>query len=249
VPDASAWEGGAVGLASPDTGRTGGGRVARTATRPLFNRAHGEVGKIASSCWNVMSDLPQDAAVRAVESLLYSVSSILYFPVLLGIAALALYMLGCLGVFLGEWRERRRGVRALVIAAQAALQTALAGGAGAPDAPLDAPLDARLERIVQRADGSGLRRLDAVRFVVRVGPALGLMGTLIPMGIALAGLAQGNLPRMAENMTAAFTATIVGLACSVIAYVLALVREHWLRADMLDIAYAAEQTLHAAARG
>ena len=68
-----------------------------------------------------------------------------------------------------------------------------------------------------------------------VGPALGLMGTLIPMGIALAGLAQGNLPRMAENMTAAFTATIVGLAASVVAYVLALVREHWLRADMLDI--------------
>jgi len=90
-----------------------------------------------------------------------------------------------------------------------------------------------------------VRRLDGVRFVVRVGPALGLMGTLIPMGISLAGLAQGNLPKMAESMTTAFTATVVGLACSVAAYVLSLVREHWLRSDLTEIAYAAESHLAA----
>jgi hypothetical protein len=97
--------------------------------------------------------------------------------------------------------------------------------------------------VVQRADASGVRRLDGVRFVVRVGPALGLMGTLIPMGISLAGLAQGNLPKMAESMTTAFTATVVGLACSVSAYVLTLVREHWLRSDLTEIAFAAEALL------
>ena len=82
-----------------------------------------------------------------------------------------------------------------------------------------------------------------------VGPALGLMGTLIPMGISLAGLAQGNLPKMAESMTTAFTATVVGLACSVSAYVLSLVREHWLRSDLTDIAYAAESLLAEQHRG
>jgi biopolymer transport protein ExbB/TolQ len=71
------------------------------------------------------------------------------------------------------------------------------------------------------------------------------MGTLIPMGISLAGLAQGNLPKMAESMTTAFTATVVGLACSVSAYVLSLVREHWLRSDLTEIAYAAESHLAA----
>jgi biopolymer transport protein ExbB/TolQ len=185
-----------------------------------------------------MSYLPADGAMRAVESFLYSVSTVLYLPVLLAIAALTVYMLACLGAFLREWNERRRGVRMLVDAAADALATNLREGEG--------PLDARLEYVVQRADGAGLRRLDAVRFVVRVGPALGLMGTLIPMGIALAGLAGGNLPRMAESMTTAFTATVVGLACSVVAYVVALVREHWLRTDMLEIAFAAERTLHAA---
>ncbi|GGB85112.1 MotA/TolQ/ExbB proton channel family protein [Pseudoduganella buxea] len=190
-----------------------------------------------------MFDLPADGAVRTVESLLYSVSTLLYLPVLLGIAALALYMLVCLGVFAGEWRERRCGVRMLVDAARAQMLACAADGDG--DDAAAAPLDARLERIVQRADGLGLRRLDRVRFVVRVGPALGLMGTLIPMGIALAGLAQGNVPKMAESMTTAFTATVVGLAGSVLAYVLALAREHWLRADMTDVAFCAEEILHA----
>ena len=186
-----------------------------------------------------MTDPIAGGAIRVVESLLYSVSTILYLPVLLGIVVLATYMLACLGVFLGEWRERRKGRRMLVDAARAALQKAVDDKAGM--------LDAALERIVQSAEGAGLRRLDAVRFVVRVGPALGLMGTLIPMGISLAGLAQGNLPKMAESMTTAFTATVVGLACSVLSYGLALVREHWLRADMLEVAFAAEQALHDAA--
>ena len=174
-------------------------------------------------------------AVRAVETVLYSVSTVLYLPVLVAIAALLLYMLACLGAFLGEWRERRRGARLLVDGARAAIDTCLREAA--------APLEAHLEHIVQSAEGAGLRRLDAVRFVVRIGPALGLMGTLIPMGIALAGLAHGDLPHMAQNMMTAFTATVVGLACSVLAYLLALVREHWLRADMLDVAFAAEQAL------
>ncbi|OEZ63276.1 MotA/TolQ/ExbB proton channel family protein [Duganella sp. HH105] len=186
-----------------------------------------------------MFNLPTDAAVHSIETLLYSISTILYLPVLLGIAALVLHMLVCFGTFGAEWLERRRGVRVLVATARQEMAAVLTAQEGEPG------LDARLERLVQRADANGVRRLDAVRFVVRVGPALGLMGTLIPMGISLAGLAQGNLPKMAESMTTAFTATVVGLACSVSAYVLSLVREHWLRTDLTEIAYVAESHLAA----
>ncbi|MES2162286.1 MAG: MotA/TolQ/ExbB proton channel family protein [Pseudomonadota bacterium] len=186
-----------------------------------------------------MFNLPADAAVHSIETLLYSISTILYLPVLLGIAALVLHMLVCFGTFGAEWLERRRGVRVLVATAKQEMAAVLTAQEGEPG------LDARLERLVQRADVNGVRRLDGVRFVVRVGPALGLMGTLIPMGISLAGLAQGNLPKMAESMTTAFTATVVGLACSVSAYVLSLVREHWLRSDLTEIAYVAESHLAA----
>ena len=184
-----------------------------------------------------MLELSVAGTIRAIETLLYSISTMLYLPVLVALACLSLYLLVCMGGFVGEWNERRRGIRALVVAAQAQMDAAVtADGDGAS-------LDARLELVVQRADAAGVRRLDAVRFVVRVGPALGLMGTLIPMGISLAGLAQGNLPKMAESMTTAFTATVVGLACSVAAYLLTLAREHWLRSDVTQIAFAAETLL------
>jgi biopolymer transport protein ExbB/TolQ len=184
-----------------------------------------------------MPHLSIDWMLNAIETLLYSVSTMLYLPVLLALAGLALYLLVCLGGFAGEWVERRRGIRSLVVAAEAQMAAVVAASDAQP------ALDARLECIVQKADADGLRRLDTVRFAVRVGPALGLMGTLIPMGISLAGLAQGNLPKMAESMTTAFTATVVGLACSVTAYLLTLAREHWLRTDMTEIAYAAETLL------
>ena len=176
-------------------------------------------------------------AVHAIEMLLYSISTILYLPVLLALVLMALYLLVCLGGFAGEWLERRRGVRSLVRTAEAQLAVA------STSTNSIAELEARMEAIVQQADADGLRRLDTVRFAVKVGPALGLMGTLIPMGISLAGLAQGNLPKMAESMTTAFTATVVGLACSVVAYLLTLAREHWLRIDMTAIALAADSLL------
>jgi hypothetical protein len=184
-----------------------------------------------------MFGISTDGATQFVETVLYSISSLLYLPVLLAIVCLVLYLLVCLGAFGGEWRARRRGVQNLVLEAQAHMAAELASSAVSP------ALDARLERVVQNAESTGLRRLDKVRFVVRVGPALGLMGTLIPMGISLAGLAQGNLPKMAESMTSAFTAAVVGLACSVLAYVMTLAREHWLRTDLTDIAFAAESAL------
>lgn len=184
-----------------------------------------------------MPELTGALAVQTLETLLYSISSLLYLPVLAAVAVLVLYLLMALGGVAREWRERRKGMRALPAAAEADMLSAVAQSDAQPS------FDARLERIVQQAEARGLRSLDKVRFAIRIGPALGLMGTLIPMGISLAGLAQGNLPKMAESMVTAFTATVVGLACSVLAYLLTLVREHWLRADMTDIAYTAETLL------
>lgn len=61
-----------------------------------------------------MPHLSIDWALHAIETLLYSVSTILYLPVLLALAGLALYLLICLGGFAAEWNERRRGIRTLI---------------------------------------------------------------------------------------------------------------------------------------
>lgn len=54
------------------------------------------------------------------------------------------------------------------------------------------------------------RELERAGFMVKVGPMLGLMGTLIPMGPALAGLASGDIGSMAYNMQIAFATTVAG---------------------------------------
>jgi biopolymer transport protein ExbB/TolQ len=89
--------------------------------------------------------------------------------------------------------------------------------------------------------------VNRLRLAVRVGPSLGLMGTLIPMADALQGLAEGNLPALASNMVTAFAATVIGLTISLIAYLLSAVREEWVRADTSAIAFEAERLLQRAA--
>ncbi len=54
------------------------------------------------------------------------------------------------------------------------------------------------------------------RSLIKFGPMLGLMGTLIPMGPALVGLASGDFGTMAYNMQVAFATTVVGMVIAAI---------------------------------
>jgi biopolymer transport protein ExbB/TolQ len=98
---------------------------------------------------------------------------------------------------------------------------------------------------VQRANAEsalndgGLENLP--RALVKVGPSLGLLGTLIPMGTALASLASGNLEAMAGQMVVAFTTTIIGLAIGTLAYVVTVVRQGWLNEAVREQRYLAER--------
>ena len=104
-------------------------------------------------------------------------------------------------------------------------------------------MDIIAEQFLQEEELKLVKSLDRIRFVIRVGPALGLMGTLIPMGISLSSLAKGDMPQMAGSMVTAFTTVVVGLACSVAAYLMALVKEKWVRADMREMECATELLL------
>lgn len=169
--------------------------------------------------------------LHALERFLFEVSSALYLPVILAVSLLTFYVVLAVGALAQEAWERRRMARALT-AYRASLAIELAS-----DAPY---LDARLERLLQGAELAVAKSLDRIRFVIKVGPALGLMGTLIPMGISLAALAEGNIPKMAGSMVTAFTATVAGLGCGVVAYLIALVREKWLRDDIREMEYLTE---------
>ena len=81
------------------------------------------------------------------------------------------------------------------------------------------------------------RRLERTRMLVRIGPMLGLMGTLIPIAPALVGLAQGDVQTLSDNLVIAFSTTVVGLLIGGVAYAVSAVRDRLYTQDVSDIEY------------
>jgi biopolymer transport protein ExbB/TolQ len=177
----------------------------------------------------------------SLESLLFIVSNALFFPVVAGLIVLLFWIALYFGGFVREWVERRHGASAAVRRHRQTLEAEAQARNGAA-----ADVDLRLEAALRTAEAELVRSLDRIRFVIRVGPSLGLMGTLIPMGVALAAMAQGDMPRMAGNMVTAFTTTVVGLACGIAAYLITIGKEKWVRADLFELQLTAERLLRQA---
>ena len=172
------------------------------------------------------------------RALLGQISQVLFVPVIVVLLLLVGWMILQLGLLLRSGIDRARGVRPARRRYVGRIETAAA------ETP-PSLLDIRLEEVVQQAEAEASRALNSVRFAVRVGPSLGLIGTLIPMSAALTGLAQGDLPSLAGNMVIAFSSTIVGIAVGVVAYAIALVREGWTRSDLDAVRIHAERTVRA----
>ncbi|HEV7692744.1 MAG TPA: MotA/TolQ/ExbB proton channel family protein [Hyphomonadaceae bacterium] len=97
-----------------------------------------------------------------------------------------------------------------------------------------------LENIVAEHEEQLRHQLDGPRALVKLGPSLGLIGTLIPMGSSLAAMAGGNLQAMAGQMVVAFTTTIIGLATGTVAYALVALRQGWVSTSIREQRYMAE---------
>jgi len=195
-----------------------------------------------------------------IEQLLFDVADALRTPVL--VAALACLLLvvvevGALGAEL--WRRRGRGIRRIE-RELAALRGALAAGERgvalrhvdriAYSRPMHEALVAivdlqgepgaedRIAKQLAEYDYRSLRRLERTRILVRLGPALGLMGTLIPLSPALAGLAAGDVERLTEDLRVAFSVTVAGLLVGVVAFAVSLVRDRLYAQDFSDVEFA-----------
>lgn len=177
--------------------------------------------------------------VPLLENFLYEVSNTLYLPVIAGCSLLVAYVPVQFGLTLGEGWRRQRGLHP----DRTAFERRLRALCDREAANGKAHLEIEVERLLQAEELALLQRLDRIRFVIKAGPAIGLMGTLIPMGISLAALADGDIPTMATHMVTAFTATVAGLGSGVGAYLISLSRERWVRADLREMAYVGELAL------
>lgn len=99
--------------------------------------------------------------------------------------------------------------------------------------------EARMAKALADFDFGSLRRLERTRLLVRAGPALGLMGTLIPLSPALAGLAAGDVKELSENLRVAFGLTVMGLLIGALAFAMSLVRDRLYAQDLSDLEFVA----------
>ena len=93
------------------------------------------------------------------------------------------------------------------------------------------------EKIVSDFEMKLEKELESSKTLMRIGPMLGLMGTLIPMGPALVGLASGDISSMALNMQVAFSTTVVGIFIGIIGYVTQLIKQRWFIEDVNNLEY------------
>jgi biopolymer transport protein ExbB/TolQ len=207
--------------------------------------------------------------IHGLYHAIYLVASVLEIPVvILSLLALVVVIVEA-GRFTAELVTRRRrspdrfnGAQ-LAAAASAARRELTAGGDAAPARARDAlaPVacsaamdrtfaalvahaqaagaDSRLAKDLADFDFASQRRLSGTRLLVRAGPALGLMGTLIPLAPALDGLARGDVSSLTSNLRLAFSVTVLGLFVGVVAFGLSLVRDRLYGQDYSDLEFVA----------
>lgn len=187
-----------------------------------------------------------------IKSYIYVVSSSLLYPVLVILSFLTFWTVMNGGALFSEWVTRRRvvgrpdtevpdlffepdhtryttyRVSRYVSRLKGLLEKK--GGASTLE----------VERLLQKTTRQLFSSLDSCRLVVRVGPGLGLIGTLIPMGTGLAALGQGDLSMLSSELVIAFTTTVVGLAVGLCAFLFLIVKNRWVDEDLLDMEVATE---------
>jgi biopolymer transport protein ExbB/TolQ len=87
--------------------------------------------------------------------------------------------------------------------------------------------EALARRMLTREELFYTKIVTKTELVARLGPMLGLMATLIPLGPGLIALSQGDTKKLAESLLTAFDATVLGLASAAIAYFISRVRRRW----------------------
>jgi biopolymer transport protein ExbB/TolQ len=198
-----------------------------------------------------------------LQQLIYDVARVLLWPVLIAAILCLIWVLVELGVLLYElWlRFRYRDLDALEVRALRARKAFRDGKPRTAYRYLQENnyslvvvrflydlirnyqterLAAKPLKLLQEYEFYTIKRLERTRILVRVGPMLGLMGTLIPLAPALVGLASGDIQALSENLITAFSVTVIGLLIGGLAFVVSIVRDRLYSQDISDMEYLLE---------
>ena len=172
---------------------------------------------------------------------LFWLSSGLLAPVIAALLLGVVYALMVLGAYTRAALKRRAqsGLDLASLPADASAHSRLRQWADGRDDALGHAVQqllsaapAHREYLIARFEAAMAQRLAGPRLLTRLGPMLGLMGTLIPLGPALTGLAAGDLAGLAGNMHVAFATTVIGLLCGGVGYLVAQAGLRWASEDL-----------------
>jgi biopolymer transport protein ExbB/TolQ len=210
-----------------------------------------------------MTAVPFASITSDIQQLVFDAARILLYPVLVGLLVCLVWVLIELGAFLYEAVQRLRS-RDMDVLEISALRARKAFADGKPRAAYrhlqentysivvtrflfdlirnyqTERLAAKPLKLLQEYEFYTVRRLERTRILARVGPVLGLMGALIPLAPALAGLAQGDVAELTDNLEIAFSVAVIGLLIGGLAYVIGLIRDRMYSQDISDMEYLLE---------
>ena len=180
--------------------------------------------------------------IEFIENLLFQIGRLLHVPVFIGLLLMVFWIVWSMGAFTREcWnRKKKERVRIFLARHEPEIERILSNQ--------EEEADIQITELVQGWEKRENAKLDNLRFLVKVAPSLGLVGTLIPMGQSLSTLSTGDMSAMASHMVTAFTATIIGLVCGIVAYLISLKREQWLSQEFLACEAIMERRLRASIR-
>lgn len=185
-----------------------------------------------------------------ITDILFWISSGLLVPVIVLLICLFIRALLLIGSFFGQYLTMRKAEAQLRRALRELTYEGL--DSLAPQLPKKSTslVAAYIRRLLDNRDNNAaLQRLlsdfeieadsdlSTSKTLTKLGPMLGLMGTLIPMGPALVGLSTGDIASMAYNMQVSFATTVIGLCASAIGFVTLQVKQRWYAHDLTNLEY------------
>ena len=97
--------------------------------------------------------------------------------------------------------------------------------------------DAYADYMITNFENDAEKDVVTSKLLAKVGPVLGLIGTLIAMSPALTGLSQGDISKMASNMQVVFATTVVGLVVSLVGLVTLQFKQRWYAKEVNQLDY------------
>lgn len=190
--------------------------------------------------------------MEQVSNLLFWISSGLLVPVIVGLLFFFAKSIIMLGSFVNQYIQRAKQDKQLRLRMAGLDSSSIRNFSeelnDEPDnlfnntarSILSVSSTATANRILSEYEIIADAELGKYKVLVKFGPILGLMGTLIPMGPALAGLSTGDISSMAYNMQVAFATTVLGLFSGAVGFILLQVKQRWFTSDLVYLDFLSE---------